>query len=196
MRHESSTGPTDSGDPRPATDPGPATPSDGIRADTPFSWETLTLLRSIGVAVAEHWVHDGLIAAARVIAEDVHRAELPFERALIALKQVWSGLAEVCRLPLTDAQAVLAAVVTASIKAYFVGPGPPAPVPPGDEARERADSVARTLLGVIAACVPETLDTHGDAPTLSETLRTRPTGRSSAAWCARLPACRTKRSPR
>ena len=158
MRHESSTGPTDPGDPRPAPppSPGPGRPSEGKTADTPFSWQTLTLLRSIGVAVAEQWVHDGLIAAAaRVIAEDAHRAALPCERALVALKRAWSGLVEVRLLPRKDGEEVLAVLVTASIKAFFAPAVLPAPLPPVDQARERAESVARTLLGVIAACVPE-----------------------------------------
>ncbi|MGZ8379131.1 MAG: hypothetical protein ACXW05_13430 [Gemmatirosa sp.] len=148
MEHELPTGRTESGAPRiaPPQRAGAGSPAVAKAAATPFSWQTLALLRSLPLAVTENGSRDGLVAAAaRMVAEDTHRAELPFARGLIALKQTWSGLAEVRLLPLLDAQDVLAALVTASITAYFAPPVGLEPARPVSESRERAESVTRTL---------------------------------------------------
>lgn len=125
------------------------------------------------MAVAEQWIHGGLIAAAaQMAAEDARRSALPFARALVALKREWSHLPELRQLPITDAQDLLDQLVTASIRAYYaLGAGTvdaaraeasgeasgdaAAVVPAAGGARERSASVARMLLDVIHTYVPD-----------------------------------------
>jgi hypothetical protein len=133
----------------------PAAP-DALAGDALFTWPTLALLRSLPTALAEQWIHGGLIAAAaRMAAEDARRCALPFERVLITLKREWSSLAEVRQLPIPDARDLLNELVTACIKAYYALPDGAAGASPADPLREQSLGVARTLLEVLHAYDPD-----------------------------------------
>ena len=87
-----------------------------------FSRTTLMTLRRVLHAYREGWLLDERLAAgARMVAADARRAGLPPERMLVALKDAWATLAEVRRLPMLDARALLDRLVSLGIRAYFAG---------------------------------------------------------------------------
>lgn len=137
--------------------------------DAPFSWPTLALVHSLPIAVAERWIHGGLIAAAgRMVAGDAHRCDLPFARILIALKHEWSTLGEVRLLRAGDARSLFDRLVTASIKAYYAAPTDADGVLLTDAADEPSAMVVHILLDMLHTYAPDVrlLDGAGDGRAL------------------------------
>ncbi len=90
-----------------------------------LSRTTVTTLLRVLHAARAGWTLDGRVAAAaRTVAADARGQGLTAGQMLVALKDGWAGLAEVRGLATHDAQALLAHLVTLSIRSYY---GPPRP---------------------------------------------------------------------
>jgi len=88
-----------------------------------FSRSTMMTIRRVLHAYRDGWLlEDRLATAARLVADDARLHGLTAARMLVALKREWTALDAVRRLMPLDAQALLDALVSRAIRAYYASP--------------------------------------------------------------------------